>query len=100
NGYFWLHQSVEKLEAVDKTTFKIVTKRPNAWVLNNVGNNFYSAIAPREWLASPDLRKWAVGAGPFVLQRNDSDGAVLARNPTFWEKGKPYLDTVTVKLLL
>src|SRR5215472_8642330 len=90
---------VDKMEAVDKTTFRIITKKPYAWVLNNVGNNLYSAVVPKEWLASPDLKKWAVGSGPFILQSlEESAQAVLTRNPNFWDKGKPYLQTISYKI--
>lgn len=99
NGYSWMNQWVDKMEIPDKTTFKIVTKRPYAWVLNNVGNNLYSAVVPKEWIVSPDLKKWPVGSGPFILQSMEEGGqAQLKRNPKFWDTGKPYLDTVTLKI--
>lgn len=98
NGFSWINEWVDRFEAVDKTTFKIVTKSPYAWVLNNVGNNLYSAIVPREWLASPDLKKHAIGSGPFILQSVEEGGqAVLTRNPNYWEKGKPYIGTYIIK---
>lgn len=39
-----------------------------------------------------------VGAGPFVVV-SDTPGSqlVLKRNPHYWEKGKPYLDSLTFK---
>ncbi len=98
NGFSWINEWVDHFEVVDKTTFKIVTKSPYAWVLNNVGNNLYSAIVPREWLASPDLKKHAIGSGPFILQSVEEGGqAVLTRNPNYWEKGKPYIGTYIIK---
>src|SRR5262249_1782361 len=74
NGFSWMNQWVDKMEAVDKTTFKIVTKKPYAWVLNNVGNNLYSAVVPKEWLVHADLKKWPVGSGPFILQSMEEGG--------------------------
>ncbi len=98
NGYTWIHQWVSGFEAPDQFTFKITTKEPYAWVLNNVGNNLYSAVVPREWLQSPDLKKNAVGSGPFILQSLEEGAqAVMARNPNYWEKGKPYVGTLTIK---
>jgi ABC-type transport system substrate-binding protein len=41
-----------------------------------------------------------VGAGPFLLKewvRNSQ--IVLARNPNYWQKGLPYLDTLTFKTI-
>ena len=46
---------------------------------------------------SPDT---TVGAGPFVVQSyTRGSQIVFAKNPDYWQKGKPYLDTVTVKFL-
>ncbi|MGH2602364.1 MAG: ABC transporter substrate-binding protein, partial [Dehalococcoidia bacterium] len=47
NGFSWINEWVDKFEAVDPTTFRVVTKAPYAWVLNNVGNNLYSAVVPK-----------------------------------------------------
>ncbi|HLZ72623.1 MAG TPA: ABC transporter substrate-binding protein [Dehalococcoidia bacterium] len=96
NGYSWIHDWVDHFEAVDKTTFKVVTKAPYAWVLNNVGNNLYSAVVPKEWLLSPDLKKTAVGSGPFMLQSLEEGGkAIVVRNHTYWEPGLPLLNQIT-----
>jgi len=46
---------------------------------------------------SPDT---TVGLGPFTVQsyvRNSQ--IVFAKNPNYWQEGKPYLDTVTVKFI-
>jgi ABC-type transport system substrate-binding protein len=98
NGYSWINEWVDKFEAVDKTTFKVITKAPYAWVLNNVGNNLYSAVVPKEWLAHADIKKTAVGSGPFMLESLEEGGqAVLKRNPAHWDKGKPYIGTYVIK---
>ena len=98
NGFAWVHQWIDKTEAIDATTFKITTKAPYAWLLNGVGNNLQSAIVPREWLANANIKANAVGTGPFMLQSlQEGAQAVLVKNPTYWEKGLPYLDSVTIK---
>jgi peptide/nickel transport system substrate-binding protein len=67
-------------------------------MLDNSANNLTSAIVPREWLASPDIKKNAVGSGPFTLQSLEEGGqALLAKNPTYWESGRPYLNTYTIR---
>lgn len=98
NGYTWVHPWVDHTEAIDATTFKIVTKAPYAWLINGVGNNLQSAIVPREWLANANIKANAVGTGPFMLQSlQEGAQAVMVKNPTYWEKGKPYLDQLTIK---
>jgi peptide/nickel transport system substrate-binding protein len=59
------------------------------------------------WTASPTaLKKMGerkfritpVGAGPFKVVSNKlSSELVLERNPTYWKKGRPYLDRLTFK---
>jgi peptide/nickel transport system substrate-binding protein len=98
NGFSWLNEWVDKMDTPDKNTFRIITKAPYAWVNNNVGNNLYSAIVPKEWLASADVKKNIVGGGPFVLKElTEGSQAVMDKNPTYWQSGKPYLDRYVLK---
>jgi peptide/nickel transport system substrate-binding protein len=60
-----------------------------------------------DWIASPTaVQKMGekafavspVGAGPFVVVSDTlSSVLVLKRNPTYWQKGRPYLDNLTFK---
>jgi len=60
-----------------------------------------------DWIASPTaLQKMGekafaldpVGAGPFeVVSDTLSSTLVLKKNPTYWQAGRPYLDTLTFK---
>ncbi|HXH22563.1 MAG TPA: ABC transporter substrate-binding protein [Dehalococcoidia bacterium] len=98
NGFSWLNEWVDKMDTPDRNTFRIVTKAPYAWVINNVGNNLYSAIVPKEWLTHADLRKTIVGGGPFLLKElTEGSQAVMDKNPTYWQSGKPYLDRYVLK---
>jgi peptide/nickel transport system substrate-binding protein len=100
NGFGWLYEWLDKVEAPDKDTFRLVTKAPFAWVPNNIGNNLASPIAPREWLAAPELRTKIVGAGPFVLKEiTEGSQAVMERNPAYWRQPRPYLDRFVLKSL-
>jgi peptide/nickel transport system substrate-binding protein len=59
------------------------------------------------WTASPTalkklgerkFRLTPVGAGPFKVVSNKlSSELALARNPTYWKQGRPYLDKLTFK---
>jgi peptide/nickel transport system substrate-binding protein len=70
-------------------------------------NSFYDK-APN-WVVSPTaLQKEGakqfplapVGAGPFVVAKNVlSIELDLKRNPLYWQKGLPYLDTLTFKTI-
>ncbi len=97
NGYTFFNRWVDKYDAPDASTVRVITKKPFAWVLEVLGDNLQGAIVPKEWLASADLKKDAVGAGPFMLKElTEGQRAVMVRNPNYWEKGKPYLDQETI----
>jgi len=95
----WITGYVDRFEAPDKTTFKIVTKTPYAWVLTNVGDLLASAIVPKEWLGNAAIKTDAVSAGPFMLKQfADGIGAVMEKNPTYYVKGRPYLDGLEFRM--
>lgn len=98
NGYSWIHTNVDKFDAPDAQTFRVLTKQPYAWVINQCGNNLYSAVVPKEWLASPNLKKTAVGSGFFMLtELVEGSHATMVKNPNYFVKGKPYLDSEVIK---
>lgn len=97
-GARWFQGWVARVEAPDASTVRIVTKAPYAWVLANLGNYTFGAVAPREWLASPDLKTATVGAGPFMVKEWQQDrGSLLEKNPTYHMTGLPYLDQYEVR---
>ena len=98
NGYSWIHTNVDKFDAPDAQTFRVITKKPYAWVLNNTGNNLYSAVVPKEWLASPDLKKSTVGSGFMILtELVEGSHATMVKNPNYFVKGLPYVDGHVIK---
>ncbi|MEV7149265.1 ABC transporter substrate-binding protein [Streptomyces sp. NPDC093084] len=63
--------------------------------LVSAGN--YNAVILKKDYAG-DFTRHGVGTGPFILKSYDvSAGAVLVRNPAYWDSPKPYLDGVDVK---
>src|SRR5262249_13317844 len=87
--------AIEHIEEVDKYTVRITTKQPSASLLAGMAGN-WSSIVPRE---IPDLRRTAVGTGPFILQEWVPQSHIKARkNPDYWDKGKPYVDAVEIKV--
>ncbi len=99
NGFAWMNQWVDQTDTPDKQTFRIITKQPYAFVLNNVGNNLFHAVAPKEWLASPELKTKAVGGGPFLF-REETENAqgVVAKNVAYYQTGKPLLDSYVIRI--
>ncbi|MGI8549267.1 MAG: ABC transporter substrate-binding protein, partial [Dehalococcoidia bacterium] len=98
NGFSFFNDHVAKYSAIDKTTVQLVTKTPYAWTLNILGNNLVGAIVPKELLVSPDIKKNAVGSGYMTLQELvEGSHANMVKNPNYFRKGHPYLDSVVIK---
>jgi peptide/nickel transport system substrate-binding protein len=69
--------------------------------INGIQDNIFNWIASPTAVSKMGEQAFAlkpVGAGPFtVVSDTPSSQLVLKRNPHYWEKGKPYLDTLTFK---
>src|SRR5262249_44824836 len=71
--------------------------------------NWNQTVAAKiAWIGSPTAIKAMgtgfglkpVGAGPFVLQEWVRDSQyTFVRNPNYWEKGHPYLDSLIFKII-
>jgi peptide/nickel transport system substrate-binding protein len=98
NGYGFASKWVDKMDAPDASTFRMVLKSPYAWTDAQVGNNLQGAIVPKERLAAADLKAKPVGAGPFMVD-NLTEGAqaAMVRNPNYYKTGQPYLDKYTIR---
>jgi peptide/nickel transport system substrate-binding protein len=92
--------SVATTTAVDATTLTFVLARPSAQfgqdivnsALTFIGSPTALAEGPEAFTANP------VGAGPFVLKSwTRGDKMVLARNPTFYDAPRPYLDELVIR---
>jgi peptide/nickel transport system substrate-binding protein len=92
--------AIEQMEVADKHTIRIMTKQPSASLLAGMAGN-WSSIVPREVIEQKgDLRRTAVGTGPFILQEWIPQSHLKARkNPDYWDKGKPYVDAVEIKII-
>ncbi|WP_413760838.1 ABC transporter substrate-binding protein [Streptomyces sp. MMBL 11-3] len=63
--------------------------------LVSAGN--YNAVILKQDYAG-DFAERAIGTGPFTLTSYDvSTGVTFARNPTYWDDPKPFLDAVDVR---
>ena len=100
NGFAFFSQWVDKMDAPDATTFRMVTKKPYAFAESSLGNALWAPIVPKEWLAKglDQIKADSVGAGAFMLKDLTEGGAGnMVPNPNYWDKGKPYLDQFTIK---
>jgi peptide/nickel transport system substrate-binding protein len=81
---------------VDDQTIKFTLKQPVAAFLYNI-SIFPAFIVPKDLLQKQGKAFWKhpVGTGPFEVKEFVSGSHItFAKNPNYWETGKPYLDTV------
>jgi len=70
----------------------------NTFVNSNA--NWVASKQALEQMGERQFRLKPVGAGPFKVVSNKlSSELVLERNPTYWDKDRPYLDKLTFKVI-
>jgi peptide/nickel transport system substrate-binding protein len=92
---------VKSIKATAPNTVTVNLTAPDGAFVNQLQDSNFS------WIASPTgLKKLGekafkltpVGAGPFTVASDTlSNTLVLKKNPTYWQKGRPYLDGLTFK---
>jgi len=99
----FLNFAIKNVTAADPSTVKIELSQPWAPLLSDL--SIYSdAILPKDLGGKSEEEFFAnpIGTGPFVLKSWAQEGAeiTLARNPNYWQSGKPYLDEVVFKVIM
>ncbi|HSF30945.1 MAG TPA: ABC transporter substrate-binding protein [Candidatus Tectomicrobia bacterium] len=98
SGFRSRFDDVERIEAVDDYTVKIITKHPFAPMLINLATPAYNVILPKEAEEQyGDFNKVeaVIGTGPFMLESYERGvRMIFKKNPDFYVKGLPYLDGV------
>jgi peptide/nickel transport system substrate-binding protein len=98
NPQNYLLAMVDRVEAPDRYTVKVVLKEPYVWFLDIVANPMTGAIVARECVEKfGDLKKWeaTVGTGPWMLDSyRPNIGMTMVRNPHYFLPGLPYADRV------
>jgi peptide/nickel transport system substrate-binding protein len=97
----WPLTKTNAITVTDPLTVELHFTRPDPVVINGF------PVVNANWIASPTALKKIgetkfkvapVGAGPFtVVSDKLSAELVLKRNPTYFKKGLPYLDRLTLK---
>ncbi len=77
-------KEVEGLKALDRYTIQIILNKPFPQLVHTLAQG-YAAIVPKEAVEhyGREFSVRPVGSGPFRLQRFDSVGVALVRNPKF-----------------
>ena len=86
-------KEIEGIETPDKYTVRLHMQTPNVFVPQALAEPI-AVIFSREVLEEDgDLKKRLIGTGPFILKEHTRKvRVVLARNPDYFDKGRPYVD--------
>jgi len=98
SGFRARFDDVDRVEAVDDYTVKIVTKHPFAPLLAQLASPSHNMILPKEAeerYGDFNKAEAAIGTGPFILERYERGvRLIFKRNPDFYIKGLPYVDGI------
>jgi len=84
------------VESDDQVTFKL--KRPQPAFIALLASGF-SGVYPCH-VSPAEMRRRPIGTGPFkFVEFKPNERIVVARNPNYWKKGRPYLDGIEYKII-
>ena len=96
-GWGYLDAAIKNITAPDPSTVVFHLKRQWAPFLADIGL-FANGIIPKNFAGQTRAAfyKHPIGTGPFMWdKRTVGQSVTFKRNPFYWQKGKPYLDSVT-----
>jgi peptide/nickel transport system substrate-binding protein len=96
-GWGYLDAAIKSISAPTPSTVVFHLKYRWAPFLADIAL-FANGIIPNHWNGESrtEFYKHPIGTGPFMWdKRVVGQSVTLKRNPNYWQKGKPYLDSVT-----
>ncbi len=95
-----LVQQISKMTAVDPQTVEFKLSQPNGSFGQMFTDIAGAMVSPTAFRADPvGFGQRPVGAGPFILQSwNRGQQMTFVRNPNYWDKPRPYLDSIVQKV--
>jgi peptide/nickel transport system substrate-binding protein len=92
----------DKLEAVDKSTVRLVLAQPDADYLLGLASGNAKIVAKEAVDLKGDLKEGpTIGTGPWIFESWEKGGSTtLRRNPDYYTRGLPYLDKIVATPVL
>jgi peptide/nickel transport system substrate-binding protein len=97
NGITYLDDAIKSVTAPSKYTVVVKTKYPWAPLVADLAL-FANGVIPANYGGVSEKAFWQhpVGTGPFMFKSwQHGVSLTLVRNPYYWQKGRPYLDSVS-----
>ena len=101
SGFSYLDSAIKSVEAPNPSTVVVRTKYPWAPLIADL-SIFTNGVVKKnlDGKTASQFFKHPISTGPFMLDHWTKGVELkLVRNPYYWQKGKPYLDSVTYKLV-
>ncbi len=92
-----LYKNIAKTDAIDPSTVKITLKEPFSAFINILAHPATAMISPKALAQyGKEIGFHPVGTGPYTLDTwNQTDFVKVKKNPDYWQKGLPKLDSIT-----
>jgi peptide/nickel transport system substrate-binding protein len=88
------------VDVVSKYVARFRLKAPDARVFGFLAWGRYSPIVPEGLYDQINVSRDAIGTGPYrMIGFNPNDRVEYVANKSFWKKGLPYMDAMTLKTL-
>jgi peptide/nickel transport system substrate-binding protein len=101
SGWTFIFSAIDKIETPDPKT--VVFHLKSAWAPFAADLALFGAsVFPKaaHTAQGDKLFDKPIGSGPYIFDSWDKGNQiVLKKNPNYWEPGKPYLDTLTFKVI-
>ncbi|OJU41284.1 MAG: hypothetical protein BGN97_16255 [Microbacterium sp. 69-10] len=100
-GWGFVNLAIDTVTVVDDTTVKFQLKHPWAPFVADL-SMFSNAILPENYGGKTKDEFYAapVGTGPFMFKEwVKGDHATVVKNPNYWQKGMPSLDSITWRVM-
>jgi len=92
--------AIDRVQVVSKYVFILHLRQPDARVIGFFAWQRYAAIVPEGLYDQINVARGAIGTGPFrMLGYEPNDRVEYVKNPRFWKKGFPYMDSMQLKIL-
>lgn len=100
---YWSRQlgSIKSLTAVDEHTVRVELEKPHTAFLAALAHITAAIIPMKEFKdGSFDPTRQMMGSGPFMVSvHKPKESWTLVRNPYYWRKGYPKVDTLNVLII-